>query len=116
MALSKIFAILTVSVVAVFVYGQQVCGQQGAPKQPAAAEAFQEMFERFANQAGPAVPILGKLSAEQQEQLDRIQVSIAEEKKFGQRILDAYVEQLKQAKITISQQGNDVRFDALRFL
>jgi predicted Zn-dependent protease len=109
-AFSKIFAILTVAIVAVPVFGLQVYGQQGAPKQPAAAAAFQEMFERFANQAGPAVPILGKLSSEQREQLDRIEVSIAEEKKFGQRILDAYVEQLKQAKITISQQGNDVAY------
>ncbi len=59
-ALSKILAILTVAVVAIPVYEQQ-----GAPKQSAAASAFQEMLERFANQAGPAVPILGKLSSEQ---------------------------------------------------
>lgn len=94
-ALSKIFAILTAADVAVSIYGQQVYGQQvygrqvygrpvygrpvygrqiygrqiygkqGAPKQPAAAAAFQEMFERFANQDGPAVPILGKLPSEQ---------------------------------------------------
>jgi len=94
-ALSKIFAILTAADVAVSIYGQQVYGQQvygqqvygqqvygrpvygrqiygrqiygkqGAPKQPAAAAAFQEMFERFANQDGPAVPIFGKLPSEQ---------------------------------------------------
>ena len=47
------------------IYGRQIYGKQGAPKQPAAAAAFQEMFERFANQDGPAVPIFGKLPSEQ---------------------------------------------------
>ena len=83
-----------------------VYGQNAAPKAP--TDAFQEMFEKFAKQAGPMAPMFEKLSSEQQEQLDRIKVSIAEEKKFGSRILDAYIEQLKLAKITVSQQGTDV--------
>lgn len=81
-AMNKILIVLSVVTATAPVYGQQ-----GAPKQPAAA--FQDMFEKFANQAGPGVPIFGKLTPEQQEQLDRIKISVAEEKQFGQ-VTSAY--------------------------
>jgi predicted Zn-dependent protease len=111
-AWNRIVAMLTFVVVAMAIHGHPlpVYSQQGGRNQLSPADAFQEMMERFANQAGTSVPILGKLTSEQQEQLDRIKVSPAEEKKFGQRILDAYVEQLKQANVTMTQQGEDVAY------
>ncbi len=73
-------------------------------------DAFQEMFDNFAAQAGPMAPMFGKLTPEQIAKIDRIQVSLAEEDKFGQQILDAYLEQLKQSQTGVSQQGNDVQY------
>lgn len=73
-------------------------------------DALQQMFENFASKAGPMAPMFGKLSQEQLEQLERIPITVSEENQFGQRILDAFMQQLKQSKMVISQQGKDVNY------
>ncbi len=90
------------------VLASQANSQNAPLQQP--AEALQDLFENFASNAGPMAPMFGKLSPEQREQLDRIKVSNADENQFGQGILDAYLQQLKQAKVVVSQQGNDVTY------
>ncbi len=76
----------------------------------APGDALQEMFERFASQAGPMAPMFGKLTPEQVAKLDRITVTPAEEAKFGLKVLDAYLQQLKQSQTTVSQRGKDVAY------
>ncbi len=82
--------------------------QDSKPQQP--GDALQQMLDSFASQAGPMAPMFGKLSPDQLEQLARIQVSVSDESQFGQRILDAYLQQLKQSKIAVSQQGKDITY------
>ena len=82
-----------------------------AQNNPAApAEALQQMFENFASQAGPMAPMFGKLTPEQAEKLDRIVVAPADESKFGQQVLAAYLQQLKQSQTSVSQQGKEVAY------
>jgi len=76
----------------------------------APGDMFQEMFDKFAAQAGPMAPMFGKLTPEQIEKIDRIQVTATEENKFGQQILDAYLDQLKQTQTGVTQQGDDVQY------
>lgn len=85
----------------------QALAQNGL-QQP--GEAFQQMFENFASKAGPMAPMFGKLSPEQLEKLDQIKISFADENQFGQRVLDAYLQQLKQSKVSVSQQGKEVTY------
>lgn len=75
-----------------------------------AGDMFQQMFENFAAQAGPMAPMFGKLTPEQIAKIDRVQVSFAEESKFGQQVLDAYLQQLKQTQTAVTQQGDDVQY------
>ncbi len=76
----------------------------------APGDALQEMFERFASQAGPMAPMFGKLTPEQLAKLDRIAITPAEEAKFGLKVLDAYLQQMKQSQTTVSQRGKDVAY------
>ena len=55
-------------------------------------------------------PMFGKLTPEQAEKLDRIVVAPADESKFGQQVLAAYLQQLKQSQTSISQQGKEVAY------
>ncbi len=73
-------------------------------------DALQQMFETFASNSGPMAPLFGKLSPEQVEQLDKIRIDVADENQFGQRVFDAYLQQLKQSKIAVLQQGKDVTY------
>jgi predicted Zn-dependent protease len=86
----------------------QASAQNAPVQQP--GDALQQMFDNFAAKAGPMAPMFGKLSPEQLEQLEQINISVADENQFGQRIHEAYLQQLKQSKITVSQQGKDVAY------
>ncbi len=90
----------------------QVNNRASGQATPAATpgDLFQEMFDNFSAQAGPMGPMFGKLTPQQIEKIDRIQVTVAEENKFGQQILDAYLDQLKQTQTTVTQQGADVQY------
>jgi beta-barrel assembly-enhancing protease len=82
---------------------------QGAPfQQP--GETLQQYFESFAANAGPMAPMFGKLTREQLEKLEQVKISFADENQFGQRILDAFLQQLKQSKVAVLQQGKDVTY------
>jgi predicted Zn-dependent protease len=86
----------------------QASAQKAPQQQP--GDALQQVFENFAASAGPMAPMFGKLAPEQLEQLERIKISVADENQFGQRIQEAYLEQLKQSKVAVSQQGKDVTY------
>lgn len=87
---------------------ERVQGQNAPVNNP--TKAFEEMFETFANNAGPLAPMFGKLSPDQLAKLDRIKVSINDESKFGQRVLDAYLQQLATSQIAVTQQGKDIDY------
>jgi Peptidase family M48 len=74
------------------------------------AESLQKMFEQMAANAGPMAPLFGRLTPEQMAKLDAVNVTPAEESKFGQRILDAYLQQLKDQKIAVTQHGKDIEY------
>ncbi|MDX1929444.1 MAG: M48 family metallopeptidase [Pirellulaceae bacterium] len=82
--------------------------QDAAFQQP--AERFQQFFDNFASNAGPMAPMFGKLSPEQLEKLEQVKITFADENQFGQRILDAFLQQLKQYKVAVAQQGKDVTY------
>ncbi len=84
--------------------------EANAQNAPQPGDALQQLFEQFASNSGPMAPMFGKLSPEQLEQLDKIQVNVSDENQFGHRILDAYLQQLKQSKITAFQTGKDVTY------
>ncbi len=78
------------------------------PENPVAQ--FEEFFQSFAEQAGPLAPMFGKFSPEQMERLESVDITVAEENKFGQRVLDAYREQLGSGQIALSTKGKDVDY------
>lgn len=106
--LNKVIAAICKVIVAICWLSCRTAHAQNNPAAP--ADAFQRMFDNFASQAGPMAPMFGKLTPEQIEKLDRIAVSPVEEKRFGQQVLDAYLQQLKQSQTAISQQGADVDY------
>ena len=101
--LSKASAIVALAVVV-----SQANAQNGPIRQP--GDALQQVFENFASNSGPMAPMFGKLLPEQLEKLDQIKISVADENQFGQQILEAYLQQLKQSKVAVSQQGKDVAY------
>lgn len=74
------------------------------------ADRLQKMFEQMAANSGPMAPMFGRLTPEQIAKLDAVTVSTTEEGKYGQRILDAYLQQLKEQKIQVSQKGKEVEY------
>lgn len=75
------------------------------------AEAFQEMFDRFAKQSNAFMPgFFGELSDEQLETLSRVQVSTAEEQKFGKQVIDRFADDCKKKGITLTEDGKDVDY------
>jgi hypothetical protein len=75
------------------------------------ADAFQEMFERFAKQSNAFMPgFFGELSDEQLETLSRVQVSIAEEQKFGKQVIDRFADDCKKKGIALTQDGKDIDY------
>ncbi len=70
--------------------------------------SFEQMFEQFANT--PLGPLFGKLTPEQKQQIQSIAVSPQEESQFGQRVLDAYLKQLKNSAVEVSNQGKEIAY------
>lgn len=66
----------------------------GFPSNP--EKMMQTMF-------GPATP-------EETEQLDAVKIPIAQEKEFGQQIVDAYLDDLKLRKLTVVRKGPEVDY------
>ena len=99
---------VTALVALVVAFPLQMYAQDAGLQQP--GETFQQFFESFASKAGPMAPMFGKLTPEQLEKLDQVKVSFADENQFGQRILDAFLQQLKQSKVAVAQQGKDVTY------
>lgn len=73
-------------------------------------EQFEGFFETLSEQAGPLAPMFGKLSPAQIAQIESVKVSLADENQFGQKVLDAYMEQLGRSKIAITAKGKDVGY------
>jgi hypothetical protein len=71
------------------------------------ADSFQKMFETMGENAGPMGPMFGRLTPEQLAQLDRIEVSIDEEKRLGRQTFDNFLKQMKRDNITVTVRGVD---------
>ena len=89
-----------------------VDAQQSWPlgKDQDAADTLQEMFDQFAANAGPLAPMFGKLSDEQRQALEQVEISIADERRFGNPILNAYLKQLQAKRIGITKHGADAAY------
>jgi predicted Zn-dependent protease len=83
-------------------------GMAQLPNNP--SEGLQELFESFAERAGPMAPMFGKLTPDQVARIEAIDVSTTEENRFGTQVLDAYLEQLRKAKVAVSNRGSDVEY------
>ena len=103
----ELFRAITLFALAVFLVSQ--ASAQDAPLQQP-GETLQQFFENFTSKAGPLAPMFGKLSPEQLAKLEQFKISFADENQFGQHILDAYLQQLEQSKIAVSQQGKDATY------
>ncbi len=78
------------------------------PANPAAE--FQALFESFAERAGPMAPMFGKLSPEQVAKIEAIDISLADENRFGNQVLEGYLEQLRGRRIATTTRGQDVAY------
>ncbi len=82
---------------------------QDFPKQ--FPDALQQMFEQFAKESNRFMPgFMGEIPAEELARLERINVSVAEENRFGQQVLDGYLEQLRKQNKEVVQRGRDVEY------
>jgi predicted Zn-dependent protease len=75
-----------------------------------AINGFDQMVEAFADNAGPFAPLFGRLSPEQVQRLSTIEISVEDEREFGQQVLDAYLKQLAKSNISVVRQGKDVAY------
>lgn len=76
--------------------------------QPDPAEAMQNMFERMSEQAGPMSAMFGKLTDEQQRQIESIPVSVAEESRFGRKVLESFSKQMRAENVKLTEAGPDI--------
>jgi len=64
--------------------------------------------------ATPNLPLFentfGTPTAEQLEELDKVEISGAEERQFGGRIIDAYLDDLHRQKLKVAKRGRDVEY------
>jgi predicted Zn-dependent protease len=90
-----------------------ICTQFVAAQNPAVlktAQSLQKMFDNFAENAGPMAPMFGKLTPEQLQKLESIKVTPTEESQFGQRVLDAYLQRLKESKVDVTMDGKELNY------
>lgn len=73
-------------------------------------QEVENFLETFSQQAGPLAPMFGKLTPEQAQRLERVQISAQEETRFGKQVLGAYLEQLSEAKVATTRAGRDVAY------
>ncbi len=74
-------------------------------------DAFQEFFDKFANQSNTFMPgFLGELSEEQLKKLAEIEISKSTEDAFGDRVLKGFVDHCKEKKIKVVQNGKEIAY------
>jgi len=74
-------------------------------------EMLEGMFDLFEKQSDQWMPgAFGKLSEAQLEKLSQVQIPVADEQRFGQQVLDGFIEKCKQQKIEVTSQGKDVKY------
>lgn len=83
--------------------------QGQAPRDP--ADALRNMFEKFAEQSEQFAPgMLSELTPQQMANLERIKISPREESQFGDEVLKNYEASLRTQKMTLTRQGDDVKY------
>jgi Zn-dependent protease with chaperone function len=74
-------------------------------------DAFQEFFDKFANQSNTFMPgFLGELSEEQLKKLAEIEISKSAEDAFGDRVLKGFLDHCKEKKIKVVQNGKEIAY------
>jgi Zn-dependent protease with chaperone function len=74
-------------------------------------EAFQEFFDKFADQSNAFMPgVLGDLSEEQLKKLAEIEISNSAENAFGDRVLKGFFDHCKEKKIKVVQTGKEITY------
>jgi predicted Zn-dependent protease len=105
-ALSICFWLLALTQLEALLQPRQAAGQnfpfRPLPANEDPAAALQSMFDRMAENAGPFGAMFGRLTPEQLERLDVIDVSVAEEAQYGRKVLDTFVSTMRQQNITIT--------------
>lgn len=83
---------------------------QGLIAQQTPFQEMEKMFEQFAERSGPLGPMFGKLTDEQLKQLDAVEVSVIEERKYGAKVLESYLALLTERKVEVTRAGADVQY------
>lgn len=79
------------------------------PRDP--ADALRNMFEQFAAQSEQFAPgVLSELTPEQMAKMERIKIAPREESRFGDDVLKNYQASLRSQNLTLSRQGEDVKY------
>ncbi|MFN9640756.1 MAG: M48 family metallopeptidase [Pirellula sp.] len=80
-------------------------------QQPNPQDAFQEFFDKLANQSNTFMPgFLGELSEEQLKKLAEIEIAKSAEDTFGDRVLKGFLDHCKEKKIKVLQNGKEVSY------
>lgn len=75
------------------------------------ADALRNMFEKFAEQSDQFAPgMFSELTPAQMASLERIKISPREESQFGDEVLKNYEASLRAQRITLTRQGEDVKY------
>ncbi|MEZ6134551.1 MAG: M48 family metallopeptidase [Pirellulaceae bacterium] len=81
---------------------------QQPPRALPPADALQNLFEELSNST--ALPMFGKLTDEQARRLAQIEVSVANEQRFGKQVLNGYMDKLKSSRTAVANRGRDVEY------
>jgi predicted Zn-dependent protease len=79
--------------------------------QPPNMPQFEQFFDQLTGNANRFAPgMFGELSADQIERLKTVTISVIEEKKYGQQVLDSYLEQAEARRLKVSRVGAESQY------
>ncbi|MGN6543728.1 MAG: M48 family metallopeptidase [Aureliella sp.] len=83
----------------------------GAQQQPDPADALRNMFEQFCRQSEQFMPgMFSELTPQQMAELERTNIAPREETQFGTQVLRNYEASLRGQNLTLTRQGEDVKY------
>ncbi|MCA9190457.1 MAG: M48 family metallopeptidase [Planctomycetales bacterium] len=86
-----------------------LASQSATLAQPPGLKEFADFSQQFAEQSTRFMPdFMQPISAEQLTAINAVEIPIAEERQFGQLVLNNYSQSLRQQKIQMLRQGPDI--------
>lgn len=100
--------LLIVLCLVLVMFTRRTVAQEDLGENPAAA--MQTLFDRMAENSGPAAPFFGRLTDEQITQLDAIDVSPAEEAAFGRKVFERFAKTLRQQGVELHAKSPELAY------